>query len=78
MSPEQILLMLVSLSPWFYVKIFVLVLLLFYTIFAAICLRQVDLMNQVVEAQISPVLRTIAILHLAGAIFTFLLAVFLL
>lgn len=78
MSPEQILLLFTSLSPLIFVKIFLLTLLLFYILFAAIVFRQVTLMNRVVEAQISPVLATIAVLHLAFAIFTFLLAIFLL
>lgn len=78
MSPEQILLLFTSLSPLIFVKIFLLTLLLFYILFAAIISRQVTLMNRVVEAQISPVLATIAVLHLAFAIFTFLLAIFLL
>lgn len=78
MSPEQILLLFTSLSPLIFVKIFLLTLLLFYILFAAIIFRQVTLMNRVVEAQISPVLATIAVLHLAFAIFTFLLAIFLL
>lgn len=74
MSPEQIFLAIISLSPLIFVKIFLLVLLLFYILFAAIILRQVTLMNRVVEAQISPFLATIAVLHLAFAIFTFLFA----
>ncbi|MBI4999750.1 hypothetical protein HZB97_03210 [Candidatus Gottesmanbacteria bacterium] len=74
MNPEQILLVIISLSPLIFVKIFLLILLLFYILFAAIILRQVTLMNRVVEAQISPFMQTIAVLHLAAAIFTFLFA----
>jgi len=78
MSPEQILLNIISISPFLWIKIFLLILLLFYILFAAIILRQINLMNEMVEAQISPILTTIAILHLGGALFTFLLALFLL
>lgn len=74
MSPEQILFLLTSLSPWFFVKIFALTLLLFYIIFALIIWRQINLMNRVVEAQISPFLSTIAIFHLGIAVFLFLFA----
>lgn len=78
MTPEQFLMLLVSWWPWVFLKIVIFVLALFYTIFAAICLRQTDLMNQMVEAQISPVLRLIAIVHLGAAIFLLILALFLL
>lgn len=78
MSPEQVLLSIASIPPWVFVKIFLLVLLLFYILFAAIILRQITLMNRVVEAQISPVLRLIALFHLGAAIFTLILALFLL
>ncbi len=78
MTPEQFLMLLVSWWPWVFVKILVTILALLYIIFAAICLRQIDLMNQMVEAQISPILRLIAIVHLGAAIFVLILALFLL
>lgn len=78
MTPEQFLFVLVSWWPWIFIKLFILILLLFYIIFAAICLRQIDLMNQVVEAQISPSLKLIGFLHLGAAVFIFFLAIFLL
>lgn len=78
MTPEQIAMLLTSLWPWGFVKIFLLTLLLFYAVFAAICLRQIDLMNQMVEAQISPALRMVAIIHLGAAVFVFLLTLFVL
>ena len=68
MTGKEIILVLISWWPWGFIKIFLIVLLLLYTVFAAICLRQIDLMNQVIEAQISPLLRLIAILHLSVAI----------
>lgn len=78
MSPEQVLSSIVALPPLFFVKIFLLVLLVFYIVFAAVCYRQVDLMNRVVEAQISPILRMIALVHLGLSIFTFFLALLIL
>ena len=78
MRVEEILLAIASLSPFIFVKIFILVLLLFYIIFAVIVFRQVELMNEMVEAQISPILRMLALFHLASAIFLFLLSIFLL
>lgn len=78
MNPEQILLSLVTISPWLIVKIFILVLLLLYLVFATIVWRQVSLMNQMVEAQISPLLATVALLHVAAAVFLFLFALIIL
>jgi len=78
MNPEQFLFFLTSLSPFIIIKVFVLTILALYIIFALICFRQVDLMNKVVEAQISPVLRLIALIHLGAAVFVFLLSLFLL
>lgn len=78
MSPEQLLFLLTSLWPWGYLKLAFLILSLLYIIFAAICFRQIDLMNQMVEAQISPVLRLIGLVHLGLAITIFFLALMIL
>lgn len=78
MNPEQILVSIVALPPLFFVKIFLLVLLVFYIVFATVCYHQVGLMNRVVEAQISPILRLIALIHLGLSIFTFFLALLIL
>lgn len=78
MTPEQFLILLSSWWPWLFVKFFVVILLLFYIIFAAICFRQIDLMNQMVEAQISPFLRLIGLIHLLAATGIFFLALIIL
>ncbi len=78
MTPEQFLMLLVSWWPWVFLKIFTVILAFFYMIFSAICLRQIDLMNQMVEAQISPLLRLVGIVHLGAAIFILGLALLLL
>ncbi len=78
MTPEQLVLIFNTFWPWGFIKIMIVILLTLYIIFAAICFRQIDLMNQVVEAQISPALRLVGLVHLGVAIFILLLALFLL
>lgn len=78
MSAQQLLLTIATLWPWGLIKVILLILLMLYIIVAGICFRQIDLMNQMVEAQISPVLRMIGLIHLLAAIIIFLMAVVLL
>lgn len=49
-----------------------------YIVFAAVILRQEQLMSQVLEEAFEPVLRFAAILHLIAAIAVFLLALLIL
>jgi hypothetical protein len=59
-------------------KILVLLGLFMYLIFAGILLRQEQLMAHVLEESFEPILRLLAIIHLAGAIAVFGLAIVLL
>lgn len=72
MTPEQFFSLLISFWPWAYVKFFLLVLMVFYLIFSAILLRQIDLMSQMVEAQITPGLKLVGLIHLGMALAVFL------
>lgn len=65
---------LLSISPWLIAKIFILILLFLYFCFAGIIVRQVDLMNQVLEAKFSPIIRLVALVHLGATICIFFLA----
>ncbi|MFH0863759.1 MAG: DUF5657 family protein [Candidatus Gottesmanbacteria bacterium] len=78
MMSDQAISMIISWWPWIYIKIIILVIAVLYIIFASISFRQIDLMNQMVEARISPVLRLIGLIHLGMAILIFFLALFLL
>lgn len=66
--------LIMKISPWSVVKIFILILLLLYVIFAAVLYRQVNLMNQILEAKFSPLLRLIALIHLLAIITILLIA----
>lgn len=72
MTAEQLILLLISFWPWAYVKFFLLVLMIFYLIFSAILFRQIDLMSRMVEAQITPALKLIGLIHLGMALTIFL------
>ena len=74
MNPETILKIIFSISPWFIAKIFIMILLFLYICLGGIILRQVDLMNQVLEAKFSPIIRLVSLAHLIVTIFIFLLA----
>jgi hypothetical protein len=60
------------------IKIFFLVGLLLYSIFAAVLVRQEQLMANVLEETFEPILRVLVFGHLAVAIAIFILALFLL
>lgn len=64
--------------PWGFVKIAILILIGLYVIFAAVIVRQEQLMSKVVEIPTSPVLRLVAILHLLASVAVFFLALVLL
>jgi len=78
MTPELILRFLSSISPWFIIKVFVVILLFFYILLAGIVVRQVDLMNQVLEAKFSPIVHFISLIHLGVVIFIFFLSLIIL
>lgn len=59
-------------------KILVLIGIGLYTIFAAIMVRQEQLMSSVLEESFEPILKLLTIIHLASAICLFLLALILL
>lgn len=76
MTPEKLLLALFHVPLNIYVKILFIFLALFYIIFAAIVLRQIDVMNRVVETQFAPMLRLVALVHFSFSIFVLLLVLF--
>lgn len=78
MTLENLIAVIISLSPFLLIKICVLVLLFLYSAFAFILFRQTEGMAKVVEAEISPTIVFLAVFHLLGAVFLFILALFIL
>lgn len=78
MNTVNLVTILLGLFPWGYVKIGVLVLIALYMIFAAVIVRQEQLMAHVVEIPASPLLRLTALVHFFIVIGVFVLALLLL
>lgn len=68
--------LLTDFSLWFIVKIFFLVAIVVYLIFALVVVRQVYLMTETVKVGFEFPVRVIAWLHLFAAIGVFLIALF--
>lgn len=64
--------------PWGFVKLATLVLVGLYMVFAAVIVRQEQLMARVVEIPFSPILRTISLVHLVAVFVVFILVLLLL
>ncbi|PIY65141.1 hypothetical protein COY91_03685 [Candidatus Shapirobacteria bacterium CG_4_10_14_0_8_um_filter_39_15] len=59
---------------WLVVKLFVILALLIYLIFAIVIIRQVDLMTKAINFSLDGILKIIAVIHFVGAIVIFLVA----
>lgn len=64
MTPDEIIFNLLSRLPFILIKIFTIILLLMHVLFSVIILRQTRIMSKIVEAQISPTIYLISIIHL--------------
>ena len=62
----------------FFGKVAILILLIFYAIFALIIIRQVDLMGKTLVTNIAPIIKLIAIIHAVFAIGLIFLALMIL
>ncbi|RJR15739.1 hypothetical protein C4579_01520 [Candidatus Microgenomates bacterium] len=64
--------------PYGFLKLMVVIIALLYVLFAAVIVRQEELMGRVVEIPFSPVLRTVVIAHLVIALVVLIASLFLL
>lgn len=67
-----------AVSPWMILKVLVCFSFLLYIMFALVIVKQVNLMTQTLGGQLELPLKLIAAIHLAGAIFIFVLAIMIL
>lgn len=65
-------------AAWIFIKIFALIGLVVYLVFAAIIVRQEQLMANVLEETFEPILRVMSLIHLIAALAVFLLAIIIL
>ncbi|MBI3397611.1 hypothetical protein HY045_04000 [Candidatus Woesebacteria bacterium] len=64
----------VGFSIWGIVKVFVLIALLIYTIFAFVVVKQVNLMSRTVQINLSGLLKIVGYIHLIFAVLLFIFA----
>lgn len=76
MTIEQFIANLLQTAPFLIIKIFAVVLLFLHLSFSFVLIRQTKIMTQVVEAQISPALYTISIIHFLASLFVFIWTIF--
>lgn len=69
---------LAQITPFLVARLFAQVLIGFHVVFSFIMLRQVRRMTKVVEARVSPVITSIAVLHLLVSLLAFVWAIILL
>lgn len=69
MTTEQIIANILQTTPLFLFKAFAVMLLLLHLSFAFVLIRQTKMMTHVVEAQISPALYSISIIHFLSSFF---------
>lgn len=63
-----------NITPWFLVKVLVLVGTLVYVAFGAVVVRQVNLMAKALNVELETIIRLVAWIHLCAAIGLFFLA----
>ena len=78
MSFDEVLDFITNITPLSVLKIFLILFLLFYAVFAWVVLRQEKFMSRVVEVPISPFLTILAQLHFWASFALFTLALFVL
>jgi uncharacterized membrane protein len=64
----------VATTGWIVAKIFVVIIMALYLVFASVVLRQVSLMTRTLELGLETPLRLVAILHFIFAVVVFLVA----
>lgn len=75
MTIEEFILRIIPLLPAFLIKVIAVTLFLLHFVFSIVVTRQTKLMLSVVEAQISPLIYTIALIHLAASLFVLIWAI---
>lgn len=69
---------LINISVWVVVKIFVLIILFLYSVFAAVIIRQVTMMSKTFKSSLNTLVHFLSVAHLLFAILIFILALIIL
>jgi hypothetical protein len=75
LSPEQVIQFLLQIQFWDVVKALVCFALFIYVLVALVVVKQVNMMAEVINGQMNPLIKTVAVIHFAGAILVLLIAI---
>lgn len=68
MSSNEFIFNFINLLPFLLIKIFTVILLIMHVLFAVIIVRQTKNMSKIIEAQISPTINLITVIHLLASL----------
>ncbi len=74
MSPDSVITFLTIFFPWGFIKLSIVVVLFIYMMFAAVVVRQEQLMSRVVEIPYAPVFKLVALGHFFASLVILVLA----
>lgn len=75
MTPDELFSIIFSGAPYLLIKLLVIILLLLHLAFSAVLTRQTKLMITVIEANISPAIYAVSIIHLLASLFVLVWAI---
>jgi hypothetical protein len=75
LNPEQIIQFLLQIQFWDVVKALVCFALFIYVLIALVVVKQVNMMAEVINGQMNPLIKIVAMIHFAGAILVLLIAI---
>ncbi len=78
MTPDQLAIILNTFQPSVFIKLFALILFFFYFVFSAVVFQKINVMTQVLDTNISPIIKILALIQIFATIGLFFLAVMLL
>ena len=75
LNPEQIIQFLLQIQFWDVVKALVCFALFIYVLIALVVVKQVQMMAEVINGQMNPLIKIVAMIHFLGAILVLLIAI---
>jgi len=75
LNPEQIIQFLLKIQFWDVVKALVCFALFIYVLIALVVVKQVNMMAEVINGQMNPLIKIVAMIHFLGAILVLLIAI---
>jgi len=76
MPADELILDLINRFPFILIRIFTVILLLMHILFSFIIVRQTKILSKIVEAQISPTIQLITVIHFLFSVAVLIFALF--